>query len=191
MYIKAKSKVPSAFRAQQGMVLVVGLIMVLLITIIGLAAIRGSGLQESMAGNMRDRNIAFQAAESALREGEAIVSPSNAVLPAFGCLDGTGVCTDLSSSPEKSVIYWAATDWKKTAKETTLDFDDVTNPPRYLVEELEVDIGAAAAAEGSAIDIGGMMATGDSTPYRVTAQGFGISADTEVIVQSTYKRRYQ
>jgi type IV pilus assembly protein PilX len=189
MCIKPKSKIPVTIPAQQGMVLIVGLIMVLLITIIGLAAIRGSGLQESMAGNMRDRNIAFQAAESALREGEAILSA--ATLPEFGCVDGSGTCLDLSSSPQNSVIYWAASNWTKTAKETVLDFDDVTSPPRYVAEELEVDVGASAAAEGSAIDVGGMLSTGDATPYRVTAKGFGISADTEVIVQSSYKRRYQ
>lgn len=191
MQIISKSRTFVVSHSQQGMVLVVGLIMVLLITIIGLSAIRGTGLQESMAGNMRDKNIAFQSAESALREGEAIVSPSNPILPAFNCVDGEGVCLDLSSSPENSVIYWTASNWETTAKETSLDFEDVANSPRYIIEELAVDIGAAAAAEGSAIDIGGMMATGDSTPYRITAQGFGISADTEVVLQSTYKRRYQ
>ncbi|AQZ34850.1 pilus assembly protein PilX [Pseudomonas sp. LPH1] len=55
---------------QQGAVLIVALIMLLLLTIIGLSSMRGTSLQENMAGNMRDINLALQAAEAALRQGE-------------------------------------------------------------------------------------------------------------------------
>lgn len=57
-------------RQQQGAVLVVALIMLLLLTIIGLSSMRGTSLQENMAGNMRDSNLALQASEAALRKGE-------------------------------------------------------------------------------------------------------------------------
>lgn len=176
---------------QDGMVLIVGLVMVLLITIVGLSAIRGTGLQENMAGNMRDRNVAFQAAESALREGETIVAPTNKVLPAFECAAGAGLCQDLSVVPQNSVLYMTKANWKLSAKESPLVLEGVENKPSYLLEELQVDIGASAAAEGSAIDVGGMMTTGDAVPYRITAKGFGLSKDTEVIVQSAYKRRFK
>lgn len=174
---------------QRGVVLIVGLVMVLLMTIVGLAAIRGTGLQENMAGNMRDRNIAFQTAESALREGEAVVSPG-AILPTFDCAKGAGACLDLSAVPEKSVIYMTEAEWDEAAKISAMDMD-VAEKPSYLLEELEVDIGASAAVEGSAIDVGGMMTTGDATPYRVTAKGYGLSQDAEAIVQSAYKRRFK
>lgn len=59
---------------QQGAVLIVALIMLLLLTIIGLSSMRGTSLQENMAGNMRDSNLSLQAAEAALRKGEQIVS---------------------------------------------------------------------------------------------------------------------
>lgn len=177
---------------QRGMVLIVGLVMVLLITIVGLSAIRGTGLQENMAGNMRDRNIAFQAAESVLREGEAVVSPStlSVNLPAFKCTVGAGACLDLSTAPEKSVIYMTEAEWDRVAKVSAMDMKGVADKPSYLLEELEVDIGASAAVEGSAIDVGGMMTTGDATPYRVTAKGYGLSQDAEAILQSAYKRRF-
>jgi type IV pilus assembly protein PilX len=185
---RACPRLPSA---QKGMVLVVGLVMVLLITIVSLAAIRGSGLQENMAGNMRDRNIAFQAAESALREGEIIVSPANKTLPSFSCTPGQGACKDLSVTPADSVLYLNKDAWTLAAKESTLEIKEVGAKPSYLIEELEVDVGASAAAEGSAIDVGGMMSTGDAVPYRVTARGFGLSQDAEAIVQSAYKRRFK
>jgi type IV pilus assembly protein PilX len=179
--------------AQRGVVLIVGLIMVLLMTIVGLAAIRGTGLQENMAGNMRDRNIAFQAAESALREGEAIVSPGTLTkdLPTFNCAKGKGACLDLSAAPEKSVFYMTEAEWDEAAKVSVMDIKDLADKPSYLLEELEVDMGASAAVEGSAIDVAGMMTTGDATPYRITARGYGLSQDAEAIVQSAYKRRFK
>ena len=55
---------------QKGAVLLVALIMLLLLTVIGVAAMRDTNLQERMAGNMRDHALAFQAAEAALRFAE-------------------------------------------------------------------------------------------------------------------------
>lgn len=67
------------YKKQQGAILIVALIMLLLLTIIGLSSMRGTSLQENMTGNMRDSNLSLQAAEAALRKGEQIVkseSPS-------------------------------------------------------------------------------------------------------------------
>lgn len=59
---------------QRGAILIIALVMLLLLTIIGLSSMRGTSLQESMAGNVRDSSLALQAAEAALRKGEGIVS---------------------------------------------------------------------------------------------------------------------
>lgn len=61
-------------RAERGAVLIVALVMLLLLTVIGLASMRGTSLQESMAGNLRDGDVAFQAAEASLRKGEEVVT---------------------------------------------------------------------------------------------------------------------
>ena len=58
---------------QRGAILIIALIMLLVLTIIGLSSMRGTSLQESMAGNMRDSSLALQAAEAALRQGEGVV----------------------------------------------------------------------------------------------------------------------
>jgi len=55
---------------ERGAVLLVSLAMLLLLTVIGLAGMRMVQLEERMAGNLRDRQMAFQTAEAALREGE-------------------------------------------------------------------------------------------------------------------------
>ena len=59
-----------ALKHQSGAVLPISLIMLLLLTLIGVTGSQMTGLEEKMAGNMRDRNIAFQAAEAALRDAE-------------------------------------------------------------------------------------------------------------------------
>lgn len=61
-------------KAERGSVLIVALIMLLLLTIIGLSSMRGTSLQENMAGNMRDSDLAQQASEAALRKGEEEVT---------------------------------------------------------------------------------------------------------------------
>lgn len=56
---------------QQGSALIVSLVMLLLISLIGVGSMQGTILQERMASNLHDRNIAFQASERALRVGES------------------------------------------------------------------------------------------------------------------------
>jgi type IV pilus assembly protein PilX len=53
-------------RSQRGVVLVIALIMMLLVTMLSVTTMTATTQQEKMAGNMRDRNLAFQAAESAV-----------------------------------------------------------------------------------------------------------------------------
>ena len=66
--------------SQKGSALLVSLIMLLLITLVAVGGMQSSILQEKMTGNMRDRDLAFQAAEAALREAESsTLSNSNAV----------------------------------------------------------------------------------------------------------------
>ncbi|WP_447753750.1 pilus assembly PilX family protein [Pseudomonas nicosulfuronedens] len=57
-------------QSERGAVLLVSLVMLVLLTLIGLAGMRMVQLEERMAGNLRDRQMAFQAAEAALRAGE-------------------------------------------------------------------------------------------------------------------------
>ena len=70
-------------RTQAGASLLVVLILLLVMTLLGLAALRGTLLQERMSANLLDRNLNFQAAEAALREGEDLAQ-AQAAPPAEG-----------------------------------------------------------------------------------------------------------
>lgn len=163
------------------MTLIVGLIMVLLMTLVGMAAIRGSGMQELMAGNMRDRNLAFQAAEAALRQGEDDVAGDT--LPAFS---GGGYYSDLTGSSNSG--FWSSDfDWADSnAKRTSLGLKWVAAEPQYVVEEITSTV--VKGSEGGAIDFQEMLKSEETVFYRVTSRGTGGTADSVVILQSTYKR---
>jgi len=55
---------------QAGVVLPVVLILLVILGVLATSGMDDTAMQERMAGNLRDREIAFQAAESALRAGE-------------------------------------------------------------------------------------------------------------------------
>lgn len=68
-------------RRQQGAALFVGLILLILMALIGLAAMQSTLLQERMAGNFRLVNLAFQNAEENVRIAEGrIQADANANL---------------------------------------------------------------------------------------------------------------
>ena len=71
----ARSRRSPSFRpaAQRGVALVVALVLLVVITLVGLAAVRGTIMQQKMTANFYDREIAFQATEAALRVAEALV----------------------------------------------------------------------------------------------------------------------
>lgn len=59
-------------RQQTGAALLVSIIMLLIITVLALSSMRGSIMQEQMTANQYDYQLAFQAAEAALRRGEQL-----------------------------------------------------------------------------------------------------------------------
>lgn len=73
---------------QQGVALVVALIFLLLMNILAVTALGITTLEERMAGNMSDKNIAFQSAESALTAGENWIG-GQMNKPVFDPVDGT------------------------------------------------------------------------------------------------------
>lgn len=86
-------KNPSLYTGQQrGASLVVVLILLLLMTLLGLATLRSTTMEERMTANLYDRSLGFQAVESALRQGEALARATPvASVPASGC--SNGVCS--------------------------------------------------------------------------------------------------
>lgn len=193
MFIETVDNSPLPIRRQSGAVLVVGLIIMLLMTIVGLAAIRGSNMQEMMAGNMRDRNLAFQAAEAGLRIAEQRLEAN----PNLVFNDSNGLYIDFNRPRESaeedgaqvllaSPVNWSSEEWKNKAVLTTVDLAGVATAPRYVIEQMTT-VPAEMGSTGGCIEFGCGSSEPPQTFARVTSRGTGGSDNTEVILQSTYK----
>jgi len=92
----------SRYHQQSGAVLVISLVMLSLVTIIGITAAQTSSLEEKMVGNLREQNIAFQAAESALLAGERFVA-TNKTAPKGNCRNGVYKADDVDCDSAKDL----------------------------------------------------------------------------------------
>ena len=161
---------------QDGVVLVIALIMLVITTLLAVSAAQVTGLNERMAGHSRDRDRAFQAAEAGLREGERVLQ--QAVLPAF---DGTGGRYSVPTPGDPP--RWKTISWTGSAIPAYGgSIPDVAAPPRYIVEEI-----ATIAGAGESLDATETAAS--NTYYRVTARAVGGQDGTVVVLQTTYRRR--
>ena len=176
------------YSRQQGAVLIVSLIMLLVLTILGVTSMNNTMMEERMAGNMRDLQIAFHAAEAGLRMGEdALRQP---ILPAFvtardgdGDLVGTGGYYLVDSGLWQIDEFWF-----------TLSDDDV-DATDHVLETSDVD-GAVRgplfyAEELPAVQSGGSLEAGvafDAGVFRLTARGFGSTENATAIIQSVFIR---
>ena len=83
MHITNKTSISRAARvrglpaSQRGTVLAISLMFLVVLTVIGLGSMSVSSLDERMAGNMRNSDIALQAAETVLREAETWLTAQN------------------------------------------------------------------------------------------------------------------
>ena len=163
----------SILRRQSGAALVVALVLLLVMTVLGVTAMRTTTLQERMAGNLRDSNLAFQSAEAALREAEVFLKQP--VLPPFAGADGL-----LPVEDEAGVAaFWDTYDWDGNSRTGTA-LATVVSAPRYAIEELP-----AVPPEGGSERFGALP---DYGFYRVTAAAVGGTTDAVTILQTTFRR---
>ncbi len=73
---------------QVGATFATGLIFLVVLTLFGTAAMKTAGMEERMSGNLRDRNLAHQAAEMALRYAEQHVRDNDPITNAPNPIDG-------------------------------------------------------------------------------------------------------
>jgi type IV pilus assembly protein PilX len=161
---------------EQGSALVIALVMLVVLTMMAIAGMQTTSIQERMAGNLRDKNLAFQSAEAALREAEMFLQA--AVLPSFNGTAGLYSSTSFDRSNWTDPDFWSSSE---NYYEYEVGIEEVTALPQYIIEELPVatdEVPSLAADEPIP----------DSAIYRITAKGFGGTKGTEVILQTMYKR---
>lgn len=180
MKSKNHLKQRKVFNQQKGAALVVSLIILIAITMLAVTSMKGSSTELTMAGNLRESALTFQAAEAGLSAAEAALQADN--IPA-----------NLILETEPDPDYLAEATWdgaSATVVPDTLSLVNITTNPRYIVKSLGTwDPNASV----SALDPGysGYGRSSDARTiayYRVTARGFGQTGNSFRTVQTFYGR---
>jgi type IV pilus assembly protein PilX len=165
---------------ESGFALIVSLLILIVLSLLGLTAVRTTILQEKMAGNLRDQNLAFQSAESALRDAEGFVD-SIASTSIFN--DVGGLYSQVSSDPD----YFSTATW---GPGNSLSYSGtiagVVSQPRYIIKYMGI-----VATDAGALNIGGYgdQQVGNLNSFQITALGTGGRSTTQVVLQEYYGRR--
>lgn len=193
---------PSRLPKQQGATLIVVLVMLLLVTVFSVASMNGVVLQERMAGNMRDSDLALQAAEAALLEAEEFVQSGVNENTLFSAACNSGLCTrrnfnepfDRWNNPDfcgaDKNIFDEGCNKSIEATETANDIANnlaLAKSPRYIVEELS-EIQPEEATLNMASGYGDNSAAPEITIYRITVEATGGSEKAKAITQSTFAK---
>jgi len=162
---------------QQGVALIVALIFLAVLAILGVAIARNSSMEERMAGNTRDRDLAFQAAESALRDAEDDLNKVGGYIDAATPFDNS--TAGLIPYVARDAADWKAYTWDNSnSQEATAGIANVNANPRYVIEKKPNTIIPPVPPSVTPTTV---------QHFRVTARGVGGSADTIVILQSEYE----
>jgi len=204
-----RSNAPAMRSGQRGVALVVALVLLLVATLIGLASVRGTNLQERMSANMYDRSLAFQRAEAALRAAEVAIT-TTWVITTLGGVDCTVAGVVCNVVPDDTFSAggtpWdcgaagvvcptgAATPWREVPDLNNVNNEKTPGRPEYFIQFMgtgsgESDYGQDANAGSGSYGEGGTGAM--VAYYRITARSSSpadVSDRAIVVLQSTVKR---
>ncbi|MHB1331033.1 MAG: pilus assembly PilX family protein [Sulfuriferula sp.] len=176
---------------QHGAALITGLIFMVVLTLLAVASMRNTGLEEKMAANAQNQNMAFQAAEAALRQGLSQIY-SGAITSASGFTAGCttvapiGLC--MPSAPGVAPIWTTQFPFGQTtptvsgaATYSGTPLLNVANQPQYIIELLP-----SIPCPDCSIGSGRGGGAGTATPFRVTARGWGQAPEAQATTQATF-----
>jgi type IV pilus assembly protein PilX len=167
---------------EKGAVLITGLMLILLLTLFGLGAMQSTTLQERMAGNMQQRDLAFQAAEAGLRDAESYIG-GVAILPAFNNTGGLYTPITDGTTPRWDLVDWDAA----TPNYFTYQAGDLGASPPYPLPKYIVEYVASVEDEDDDSEAYGASGT-KSDMLRITSRGVSPNGRSVVRLQTTYLR---
>lgn len=187
---------------QRGATLVLALLILIMIIMHGIPTVMNNTLNERMSGNTRNRDLAFQAAEHALKAADAVLFNSGSLVRQY--IDAYIAGTTLPSLPTglalngethlNTATYWRDTfAWYSDSDGKVCNYlspSDLPNQaeigyyaaPCYVIERMTEGCVDAATPPGNPCP-----ADQYKHYYRVTARGVGKERDAIVILQAMYE----
>lgn len=173
-----KNTFQPGMRRQTGAILITSLIFLMVVTMIVLTVLRNGTLEERMARNGRDRQVALQAAEAVLRDAESTLF-AGAPFDPYDPSKFTSACTDGLCFKPAAGVTWQAVDWTSATLTRTFaaaasQIAGLNSQPRYIVEIV------VPPTKGSSV---GQCENGLA---KITARGVG-NGNAATFVQSTVR----
>ena len=192
--------IPRYVHNQRGAVLIMGLVLLMALTIVGVASMSNNTLQSRMAGNLMDSNLAFNSAETASRALMASINPDHdgrSSCQGFtfdGVADATCVLEKGEASNGRDDINWMDDKdhvWWTGAAGGGLNFvqefignytakiggyDLIKTSPRAILEEH-----ATVGQYGQGLTRRNL--TTGTKYYRITVRGTGASNNSQAVIQ--------
>lgn len=183
MNMLRRSNRPPAGRlpTQRGISLFMVMMFLVILSILGITAMQSSTFSARIAGNEADRTLAFQAAESALRDAEKDILGDcttncrtmplkmREIASELGDTCTLGVCLPNATTP----VWEDKANWTTSGRAVTYGaitgvpaLPVVSQQPQYLMEYFVVY---------------------EDVVYRVSAVGYGANSTTQVMLQTTVK----
>lgn len=185
-------------RRQSGAVLIVSMLLLLVITVLALGASQSTRLQERMAGSQRNYDLAFQAAEAGVRAGERMVDPKSMTAPPPPCSDiSKGPCLVYERGYLDSFVsyeeqaYQPRSWWTERAQSYSTTPNQISGTagvglakadPQFYIEEVQ--------EVPDALSVPPTGPPPSRVYYRIIARGEGGTENAQVVIHSTYVRRF-
>jgi type IV pilus assembly protein PilX len=180
------SLICTAAARQRGVALVTSLLLLVIITILALSMFRSFGTQEKIAGNLREKERALHAANSAVQYAEWwLTLPNNTAAGAIACtvsLAATPAVGQICNQTPQQAL-WDPTQpsqWPAQvtyAPQNMLFVGQATvlgNPPYF-------------ATPAFWIADRGLSADGSGEAYQIDAYAYGSAASTVAVVETVYE----
>lgn len=166
--------------SQRGAVLIVSLVLLLVLTMIGVAGARGVMMGERMTFASRDAKIALEVAESMARQGEAYIDGLSDIT-GFGT---TGWLRTAGDGPDDVFADATWTNTNSTEREVgMLGADGSTK----LKGRMYIELAGLASDDSNAADVD--LSTGntglefeDTRVFKIVTRGEGIGGTERIIV---------
>ncbi len=175
----------ATIKGQGGAVLIMALLLVMVLTILGVSAMQGAVMEERMAGNAHDHHMAFQSAESGLRDATAwidglLVRPKPDDTASSGIYK-LGILGDNLLDYTFDWVTMGRTYGTGTVNHPN-DFSHHSAAPIYVVEETDF-LRDEMTTESTALGTGVYY-------YTVSSVGYGGSTTSEAVARTVWEKRY-
>ncbi len=168
----------STRRKQSGAVLVVSLLLLLVMTLLALGVSHSTQMQERMAGNERDRELALQSAEATLRAAEELLIATHTLAT---CAAAASTCEAYERGvlPAK-IPHGDDTWWTNWGREYDEDLGKIAKTPEFIIEHV--------SEASDTLSVGSSYLNVVRDFHRTTARSTGMTDSARVVLQTTHSR---